>query len=134
MREIIDDLLGLARATAGLQDLELQPVRLDDVLRAAQAELLAKLQTRNVRLTVEEPLPVVSGHAGRLTEVFTNLIDNAIKYTPPERQPQMRVTACVRDEMVTCAVSDNGIGIPTEHREQHIRAVPAAGEAPGSCR
>jgi signal transduction histidine kinase len=118
MREIIDDLLGLARATAGLQDLAMGPVPLDAALETAEHELLAKLQTRNVQLTAERPLPRVYGHAGRLAEVFTNLIDNAIKYTPPERRPQVQVSASVLDGIVSCAVTDNGIGIPGEQREQ----------------
>lgn len=118
MRDIIEDLLQLARATAGLNDLVLEPVSLDDVLRAVQHELFAQLHARDAQLEIQRPLPVVNGHAGRLTEVFTNLIDNAIKYTPSERQPRVQVSGCAENGMVTCVISDNGVGIAAGDRER----------------
>jgi signal transduction histidine kinase len=118
MRQHVDDLLALARATAGLNDLVFAPVSLDEVLQTAAQELHAELQARAVQLCLDAPLPAVHGHAGRLTEMFTNLLDNAIKYTPPDRQPQIRVGATIQDGMVVCSVTDNGIGIPAEERER----------------
>lgn len=116
LRDIVDDLLGLARATAGLENLEMAPVELETVLETVQLELASHLQAREVRLSITRPLPCVLGHAGRLTEVLTNLIDNAIKYTPAERRPEIEVGARLEGGFVECWVTDNGIGIPPDQR------------------
>ena len=118
MGRLIDDLLRFAQATVGVTELEFQPVCLEDVVQAATQELFAPMQSRDVRLMIESPLPLVYGHSGRLTEVVTNLLGNAIKYTPLDRQPRIRVWASVGEGMVTCSVCDNGIGIPPEQRER----------------
>ena len=116
LRDIVDDLLGLARGTAGLENLEMAPVELEAVLEAVQLELASHVQARDVRLSIAAPLPCVLGHAGRLTDVFSNLIDNAIKYTPPERRPEIEIGTRLEGGFVECWVSDNGIGIPPDQR------------------
>jgi signal transduction histidine kinase len=118
LRTILDDLLGLARATAGLENLEMAPVELDSVLETVQSELSSHLRSRTVALHIGAPLPCVIGHEGRLAEAFTNLIDNAIKYTPADRQPEIEIGARLEDGIVECWVADNGIGIPEEQREE----------------
>jgi signal transduction histidine kinase len=117
LRTILDDLLGLARATAGLENLEMTPVDLNSVMETVSIELSSHLRSRNVVLSIESPLPCVIGHEGRLAEAFTNLIDNAIKYTPADRQPLIEIGARLEAGIVDCWVADNGIGIPPELRE-----------------
>ncbi len=53
------------------------------------------------------------GDAGRLRQVFYNLLDNAIKHTP--EHGQIEVTVATDDNAVTATVRDTGIGIPSEH-------------------
>jgi len=55
-------------------------------------------------------LPVVQGDAERLEQVVTNLVDNAIKFTPQEGE--VSIKACVKDEDLMVQVIDTGIGIP----------------------
>ena len=118
LHTILDDLLGLARATAGLENLEMAPVDLASVLETVQSELSSHLRSRAVSLRIQSPLPCVIGHEGRLAEAFTNLIDNAIKYTPLDRQPEIEIGARLEDGIVDCWVADNGIGIPPDQREE----------------
>ncbi|HET9694637.1 MAG TPA: ATP-binding protein, partial [Steroidobacteraceae bacterium] len=63
----------------------------------------------------EVPIPL-EADVTRLTQVFVNLLTNAAKYT--ERGGRIEVTVRLRDDDVTVAVSDNGIGIPAEHLER----------------
>jgi signal transduction histidine kinase len=117
MESILSDLLTLARASSGLDELELRPVALDAVLDTAVHELCAQLAGRAAKLEVAGPLPVVLAHEGRLAEVFTALIDNAIKYTPADRHPRVQIGARSAGGTVHCWVSDNGIGIPPDQRQ-----------------
>jgi two-component system phosphate regulon sensor histidine kinase PhoR len=61
---------------------------------------------------VDPAAGVVEGDALKLTQVFENLLDNAIKYTPPGSQIDVRVRAV--DAAIEVSVSDNGPGIPAE--------------------
>ena len=80
--------------------------RLQKAIQAAQAE---------IRL---EPLPPALIDAQRLADIFTILIDNAVKYRRPDTPLSVVVSAQKGGRFVRYHVSDNGIGIPSDHREQ----------------
>lgn len=63
-------------------------------------------------------LPRCSGDATQLTQVFSNIIDNAVKYRDPSRPLAVRVSAITNDGMVAYQISDNGIGIPEDHLQR----------------
>jgi PAS domain S-box-containing protein len=113
MQRLIDDLLQIARlgrTPLARDEKDLEPV-LDDVL----ASLDYTIRERGARIVRPAPLPRIECDAVRVGEVFRNHVVNAIKYNvaaPPE------VTiACERaDGQFVFRVSDNGIGIPREHR------------------
>jgi signal transduction histidine kinase len=110
LSRLVADLLALARADAGAA-LKRQPVELDrivlDVLR--ESRLLARGQ--QVDLADLEPI-VVDGDADRLKQLILILVDNALKYTPPEGQVSLRLR---RDQAVAeVMVTDSGVGISAE--------------------
>lgn len=88
--------------------------------------------------TIPEQLPLVQGNAKALREVFNNLIDNALKYTPPGGQIEIRagVGQTEHSTMTAVAISDTGPGIPPEDMEhlfeRHYRGVQAATAIPGT--
>ncbi|MCU0510222.1 MAG: cell wall metabolism sensor histidine kinase WalK [Anaerolineae bacterium] len=112
MRRLVNDLLLLAQADAGLQ-LQLQPVELDtlilDVYR--QGQVISQNTGVRVRLGTEDQA-VVLGDADRLRQLLLNLVDNAIKYTPSGGD----VTLTLKREAgwVLVSVADTGCGIPEE--------------------
>jgi len=115
MQTLIDDMLAYSRV--GRQ--ESQPVEVDmnDVLAVVESELASAIAAR--RACVEHtPLPTLCGEATQLRQLLENLVGNAIKYTAPEVEPVVRVSAERQGEGWRVTVTDNGIGIEPQHRER----------------
>jgi signal transduction histidine kinase len=132
MRRILDDLLLLAQADAGLK-LHLQPVELDTLLLDVyrQAQLMAQGVT--VRLGAEDQA-LVAGDHDRLRQLLLNLVINALKYTPAGGQVTLRLSRAAG--WVRVEVSDTGIGIGPEDLphifERFYRADRSRGRSGGS--
>ena len=111
MQLLLDALRDYARA--GIPTLPLRPFSLGNPLRSAIGNLKALIDSTGARLTAE-PLPNVPGDEVRLTQVFQNLISNAVKFSGPE-PPRIHVSAqdCGREWEIS--VKDNGIGIDPRH-------------------
>ncbi len=117
MIHIITNLLLLSQADAGKVVAGSEPVRLDELL-GELAETFGFV-AENARLTFDVgqlPPVVVNGDRARLHELFANLLDNAVKYTPPGGHVSIACT--VGQENVRVAVSDSGIGIPVESQDK----------------
>jgi len=113
MRQLIDDLLDLAKIDSGL-DFEMRPVRVHELINDCLdgTKRLAEAKSMHVEVEVSGDLPRVAGDPGRLLQVFNNLVSNAIKYTPPEGT--IRISAEALKNAVRVKVKDNGIGISPE--------------------
>lgn len=123
------------------KELTLESFSVDAVLEPLLVSARAIAQERNLELQAQIPtdLPLVQGNTKALREVLSNLIDNALKYTPSGGQVNIRVgekRQTAQGEMIGIAVSDTGPGIPPqdlEHLfERHYRGVQAATAIPGS--
>jgi PAS domain S-box-containing protein len=114
---LVDDLLDIARIGAGKVRIERQPVTLREVLarsvEATQAAIDAKRHT--LELTLPEEDCCVEGDADRLAQVFSNLLSNAAKYTPPGGNIRLELLA--GEDEIEVSVSDTGIGIAREQQE-----------------
>jgi signal transduction histidine kinase len=110
---LIGDVLDTSRIEAGTFTFSFGPGAVDVLVREAAAA--AELGQDEVRVTasVREPLARVRGDRERLRQVLTNLIDNAVKYSPAGGE--VRVAAFGHDGRVLVDVSDDGPGIPREH-------------------
>jgi signal transduction histidine kinase len=119
MDELIRDLLAYSRVSR--EDLELTPVPLGPVSRAAAQEVEGEVAARGGRVVVDESLPTVLGHRATLSQVLANLIGNGIKFVPTDRVPEVVVRAERTNGLVRLVVEDNGIGIAAEHRDRIFR-------------
>ena len=113
---LLEDLLTLSRV--GRADTEPLTVELGSVVESAREHLLVQVARRDAKICVAAPLPPARGNPVRLEEVFTNLIDNAIKYTPQDRRPEIEIGARAAGDLVECWIDDNGVGIEPEQRER----------------
>ena len=108
---LIDDLLDGSRVSAGKFQLKRQVMALGDVLDTAVQMCKPAMDKRHQRLVVSLPggTACVEGDAVRLTQVFSNLLDNASKYTPDHGEIQLALEK--HGPMLMVKVVDNGIGI-----------------------
>jgi signal transduction histidine kinase len=113
MRQLIDDLLDLARIESGV-DLTFEVLHSSSLLIDAVTGNRPAATNKSIALTshLPEDLPKIIGDRPRLHQVFNNLIGNAIKYTP--YGGEVNVEAENRGATLRVAVSDNGIGISPE--------------------
>ena len=112
---LIDDLLNISALESQQAKLDCAPVSLRATAAAVIEELSQRAHDKNIQVTLEIPadLPAVSADVQRLHEVFVNLLDNAIKYTPAGSRIQ--VSAAPSNGHLKICVADNGPGIAAEH-------------------
>lgn len=111
---LVDDLLDLSRVGAGKIELNRQRIVLTEVVRQAVETVRPLAEQRRHTLNVallEDPI-VVEGDADRLHQVFVNVLNNAVKYTPPGGH--IWVHATTEGDEAVVHVRDSGVGIPTE--------------------
>ena len=111
MDRLIQDLLDVTRIEAGRMRLSLQPVELSDVAAAAHDMLTPAAAAKSVSLALElaPGLPKVHADPDRVTQLLSNLIGNAVKFTAPGGE--VRIEAGVADGDVLVTVRDTGVGI-----------------------
>lgn len=115
LHQIIENLLDMGRMESGRGLMDLKPVKPEALVEAAVDPMRAAYLDKGVTLAVDLPadLPPVSADADRLGHVFTNLLANALKYTPAGGE--VRVEAQQDDRGVQFAVADTGRGIPPQY-------------------
>ncbi|MBA4067049.1 MAG: hybrid sensor histidine kinase/response regulator [Isosphaera sp.] len=111
LAHLIDDLLDVSRVTLGKFRLRSEQVDARDVIRFAAEAVRLRAQDKGVTLdldTPDGPLPL-NGDPTRLEQAVTNILDNALKYTPAGGTVRVRAAADGNEVVVT--VSDTGVGI-----------------------
>jgi light-regulated signal transduction histidine kinase (bacteriophytochrome) len=114
MNDLIRDLLAYARL--GSRELEFQAIDCNDIIAQVLADLRQTISETNAR-AIYRALPTVMGDRRQLIELFQNLISNAIKYSR-ESPPQIEITAEETDNGWQFSITDNGIGIDSQHFDE----------------
>ncbi len=115
MARLLDDLLDAARLSSGKITLAVEPLRLAELIEHAAETVMPRVRERGQELVIASVTDglVVEGDRVRLTQVFTNLLNNASKYT--QDGGRIAVAAQVRAEGgVTVTIDDNGSGMSDE--------------------
>jgi PAS domain S-box-containing protein len=114
LTRLIDDLLDVSRISRDKLELRKERVDLTDIIQAAVEGSRPFIDQHDHELTVALPAKAVYVEADsvRLAQVFTNLLDNAAKYTRPKGHIALRVA--VKAQTVVVRVTDNGMGIASD--------------------
>jgi heavy metal sensor kinase len=114
MTRLADQLLLLCREDSGLQPVVNVRVRLDLLISDLCEQLQVVADARGVSLQFRGLSPaIITGDADRLRRLFFNLLDNALKYTPPPGE--VAVWGRMTGERIEIVIEDSGIGIAAEH-------------------
>jgi signal transduction histidine kinase len=143
MSEMVGNLLDLSRLESGRLKIDRQPENLVSVLASAVVDARRRFPDRVIALESPEELPRVLADRRRMRQVASNLIENAIKYSP--EGGEIEVIAASDGSSVWFAVKDSGIGIPAEHHDavferffrvssQHTREISGTGLGLAICR
>ena len=139
MHTLLNDMLAYSRVTES-KDRPLTETNLNTVLQSALMNLELTISENQAEIQAD-PLPTVTGDEIQLTQVFQNLIGNAIKYKSAEA-PQVRITAEEGPEEWTISVADNGIGLDPQYGQRifgifkrlHGRELPGTGMGLAICK
>jgi PAS domain S-box-containing protein len=132
MSDLIRDLLAYSRVDR--KSGNVGPVEAGDALTTALANLQAGIQEANAQIT-RDPLPTVMADQTQLTQLFQNLVGNAIKFRRQDQPCLVHIGTDCRGQQVVLFVRDNGIGIPPEHYNgifEIFRRLHAQSKYPGT--
>jgi signal transduction histidine kinase len=115
LARLVDDLQELSRVEAGAYSLDIQPTAVPALVQATIQRFAAHAQGKQVELLSRLPdeLPNVLADPDRINQVLTNLVGNALQYTPAGGR--VTIQASRHADEIHISVLDSGIGIPAEH-------------------
>ncbi len=115
---IVENLLSISRIESGRAQFQLRSMPCRDIVLQAVEPMRAPFAEKHISLDVDMPLslPDVLADPGAVGSALTNLLSNALKYTPPGGQT--RVTVSPENDMVSFTVTDTGPGIPDEFSQR----------------
>ncbi|MBO9572124.1 MAG: GHKL domain-containing protein [Chitinophagaceae bacterium] len=116
MQALVSDVLILSSINDGV---ELEAVNLEETIKESIDSLELFITEKNAVINVS-PLPVIKGNPAYLTQLFTNLISNAIKFN--EQVPEINIRAEETNGEIIISVTDNGIGMLPEYHEKVFEA------------
>lgn len=116
LNRLVGNLLDMTRLESGTVRVNREPAEIEDVIGAALEQLNGRVGRRQISVSVPRDLPLVPLDFGLMVQVLINLVDNAIKYSPPDSLIEVQATR--GDNDVEIQVADRGIGIPPADLER----------------
>ena len=116
MNRFISNLLDITRLEAGVLKIKREPYDVQDLLGSCLASLEPRLKERKIKINIPPNLPLISMDSVLMAQVLINLLDNALKYSPPDAT--IEFSAGTRENWLEVEVADQGPGIPKEYLMQ----------------
>ena len=112
MDRVVSNLLDTARLESGMMKLKKDWCDIEDIIGVALRRLADRIKKRPMKIDLPAGLPLFRGDFVLLEQVVLNLVDNAMKYSPPETP--IEIKAAFDDNKLVVSVADHGLGIPQE--------------------
>jgi PAS domain S-box-containing protein len=112
---LIDEMLNVTRIRAGELQYHFNIFDLNECIRDVVHSMQTTTQTHLIKL-ITTAIPLINGDKDRISQVLTNMISNAIKYSPND--PEITVTVFIENDFIVIRVKDQGIGIPKEQQKK----------------
>ncbi len=118
LNRLVEDLLTISKIELGEIKINFENASLADALNNVMPLIEPKAKLKNIEITnlVGEKAPLIKADKDRLAQIFVNILDNAVKFTP--ENGKVNVDAKETDGYVVTTISDTGIGIPKEEIER----------------
>jgi len=119
LTQLINNILDFSRIESGQKSYHFEPADVGEIVAETFKTFEVLLKQSDFQITFEapsSPLPQVLADPDAIMQAFVNLLDNAVKYSGPEREIGVRLGR--KNNWVTISVSDRGIGIPAEDQEK----------------
>ena len=116
MDELLHSMLSYARSDR--QTIEIKPVDLNKVIEKVRRNCFAQIDATKAQIVVHNRLPTIICDANQMTQLFQNLISNAIKFQQKGNQPIIRISSQSNEEQYVFSIQDNGIGIPQDAQQK----------------
>lgn len=115
LRRFMTNLIELSRLESGLETIHKEPVSLRDILASALRTLLPMIGRQKFSVASDPDFPLLNVNSALMELVLLNLLDNALKYGPPDGE--VKIIARWDGRAVTIDVDDDGGGLPPSERE-----------------
>lgn len=115
MNFLIKEILNLARV--GRSEINFETVEVESLLKEIKSEVWSAFKADHTELVLGQ-LPNIKGDKTMISQVFTNLIGNAVKYSAMVDKPKIEVSAYIDGGEIIYAVKDNGIGIDNRYYDR----------------
>jgi len=112
MHMLIKEILHYSRV--GRTEIEAAPIDMGLLLNEIKREVLSALNPENIEFTIGDT-PGIDGDSVMISQVFTNLINNAVKYSSKSTPSKVKVEGVIRNNEIVYSVSDNGVGIDVNY-------------------
>lgn len=115
MNALLDDLLSYAHASS-IPEQPLEPVHASRPLETALENLSSAIRESNAEISIAE-MPCIRVHESHLSQIFQNLIGNAIKYRNDDERLRIEISARMVEDLWVFSIADNGIDISADYKE-----------------
>ncbi len=117
LRELIDNIMDMSKIEAGVLKLDIHSVDITKVINRVINRFQQRFPEARITTTYAPGLPFVPLDERRIEQVLHNLLENAVKYSPPHQMIHITTEYLPTERVVRVSVADQGIGIAKEHHQ-----------------